>query len=222
MLSWAPAKRAGEPLSGYGARILRVYRLAPGPALRLREPVLWYGAPWDTEKLNGAVDSPGLPGIHIISLEKGEQRQKGAPQRVLDSLRRMYGAISCRDNSAPLRCSCVLLYGDTSLLPEDLQPYTEIVEVGFPSKRELLALVEQMAAESGGRTPDMDTMQEIVSSLAGLGLYEARRLVFRLLSVRTGRGERLIDNRELRRLAIRDVKKTVPCCGTAACSPSAG
>lgn len=204
----APARRVGEP---YLDMELAYYEFIGSRPDRLSGcENLFFGTErlGDTEKLNGAVDSPGLPGIHIISLENGEQRQKGAPQRVLDSLRlyvRSY--LSCRDNSAPLRCSCVLLYGDTSLLPEDLQPYTEIVEVGFPSKRELLALVEQMAAESGGRTPDMDTMQEIVSSLAGLGLYEARRLVFRLLSVRTGRGERLIDNRELRRLAIRDVKK---------------
>ena len=204
----APARRAGEP---YLDMELAYYVFIGSRPDRLSGcENLFFGTErlGDTEKLNGAVDSPGLPGIHIISLEKGEQRQKGAPQRVLDSLRRYVRSyLSCRDNSAPLRCSCVLLYGDTSLLPEDLQPYTEIVEVGFPSKRELLALVEQMAAESGGRTPDMDTMQEIVSSLAGLGLYEARRLVFRLLSVRTGRGERLIDNRELRRLAIRDVKK---------------
>lgn len=101
----------------------------------------------------------------------------------------------------------MLLYGDISLLPADLQPYTELVEVPFPSKRELMRLLETMCGENGHEPLSGDDMQELVSDLAGLGLYDARRLVFRLFNARTERGVRLIDDPPRRRRTVMDMKK---------------
>ena len=159
------------------------------------------------EKAGGSLDEPRLPVMTVLALENGGRPPRAAAETI-DALRRYVRRyLACRDDSSPLRCSCVLLYGDTSLLTEELQPYTEIVEIGFPDKRELRAMLDAMSA-ADGRSPLEDAdAQEVVSSLAGLGLYEAKRLIFRLLSVRTERGVRLIDSPELRRGAIRDMKK---------------
>lgn len=158
--------------------------------------------------MDGDLERAGQPGIYVVALEQDSPKPRQGEHGAIPALRsyvRSY--LSCRDNSSPLRCSCVLLYGDISLLPADLQPYTELVEVPFPSKRELMRLLETMCAENGHEPLSGDDMQELVSDLAGLGLYDARRLVFRLFNARTERGVRLIDDPPRRRRTVMDMKK---------------
>lgn len=155
--------------------------------------------------LSGNVDRAGSPCMFVIALGKSSSGEEQSQLRELRRYVRRY--LSCRDNSAPLRCSCVLLYGDISALPEDLLPYTEIVEVPFPLKREIIALAKDMTCELGHEPLAGEDLQELASSLAGLGLFEARRLIYRLLSVRTERGELLMDDTNERKQTVLAMKK---------------
>ena len=157
------------------------------------------------QQLSGDLDACGNPGIFIIALSSCTPSDEGRRLENLRAYVRSY--LSCRDNSSPLRCSCVLLYGDISALTPDLLPYTEIVELPFPRKREIIALIRDMLLGSGHGPLPEDEIQQLASDLSGLGLCEARRLIFRLISVRTARGELLIDSTAERRKTVLSVKK---------------
>lgn len=101
----------------------------------------------------------------------------------------------------------MLLYGDVSFLPDDLAPYTEIVEVDYPTRREIIRLVDEMTRENRARLELELDLQDIAPDLAGFGLYEIKRLVNRLLWLDPVDGRPLIFNPEARHRTILEAKR---------------
>ena len=165
-------------------------------------------------EMNGNPDKADSPAcIFVIPLNRASwappRNNEHSAVSVLRAYVRKY--TRCRDDNSPLRCSCVLLYGDTSFLPPDLQIYTEIVEVEYPSKREIMSLIKSLVETlpregSTGPLPDSD-LQELASDMAGFSLYEARRLIQRLLRMDNVNGQPVIANPPERRRIILDIKK---------------
>lgn len=165
-------------------------------------------------EMNGNLDRADSPAcIFVIPLNRASwappRNNEHSAVSVLRAYVRKY--TRCRDDNSPLRCSCVLLYGDTSFLPPDLQIYTEIVEVEYPSKREIMSLIKSLAESlpREGSTGPLSggDLQELASDLAGFSLYEARRLIQRLLRMDNVNGQPVIANPPERRRIMLDIKK---------------
>ena len=151
----------------------------------------------------------GTPGLFVLHLtSQSWKRREHAPSTI--SLLRSYvkAYTHCRDRSSPLRASCVILFGDVSLLPEDLLLYTELIEEDYPDAQELMELVARMAADYGTPIELRADVEAIARSLSGFHLMEAQRIMQRLLCSTASSGQPLLFTKE-RDQIILEAKKQV-------------
>lgn len=169
---------------------------------------LYLGADKLAGVAGGCLEESGLPGMFVVQLNRTSWSMGSGESGDVAYLREYVGRyLRCADNNSPLRCSCVLLYGDVSFLPDDLAPYTEIVEVDYPTRREIIRLVDEMTRENRARLELELDLQDIAPDLAGFGLYEIKRLVNRLLWLDPVDGRPLIFNPEARHRTILEAKR---------------
>ncbi len=157
---------------------------------------------------NGDLNRKGIPGLFVLHLTKSSWRKNIETDAAMIPVLRGYAEayVRCHDRSAPLRSSCVILYGDPGLIPKDLQIYTEIIEVDFPDAQELMALVSEMAEENGTPIELRELVEEVARALAGFQRMEARRMVQRLLWTTTDDGVPLLFTKDWKKLVL-DTKK---------------
>ena len=171
----------------------------------------------DYTKLKAAAESAGnldrdaaQASIFILHLTRDSWPPKGREPGMVSYLRRYTESyLCCRDNSAPLRCSLVLLYGDVSLLPEDLRPYTVVVDVKYPEKEEIMDIVVTMTEECGCLLEMKKDLEELVTALAGFGLMDIRRRMRELIFACDEEGRPLLYNPKKKKQVLLDAKKQV-------------
>lgn len=171
----------------------------------------------DYTKLMAAAESAGdldkdvAPvSIFILHLTHDSWRPNGQEPGMIPYLRKYTESyLCCQDNSAPLCCSLVVLYGDVSLLPEDLRPYTVIVDVKYPEKEEIMDIVVTMTEECGYPLELKEDREALVTALAGFGLMDIKRRMRELLFVCDEAGQPLLYNPKEKRRVLLDAKKQV-------------
>lgn len=112
------------------------------------------------------------------------------------------------DPSSPVMASCIILYGDTKFLPDDLMPYTSIVEEEYPKKKEIRDILTRMTGDK--KVPlDEDVVQELMKSLAGFRRGDVIRRINALLRADNIKGQAAILNPDFRRKSILTAKEQV-------------
>jgi len=149
----------------------------------------------------GGVKTP--PILAVLHLTKDSWFKKSDAQAGMVACLRNYvhSYVRCWDNASPLRSSCVLLYGDPGLLPEDLAPYTEILTVKYPKRWEIAEIVmdtvSKILQEPYGRTEEeRKEARAIAKDMAGFSISEVEDYTKRLLYVDSGGDAPAKDNRE--------------------------
>lgn len=143
------------------------------------------------------------PGMYVLKIDQRIwQAQTGELDIRINWLRQYVQAfIQESDGTAPVRTSCILLYGNTSMLPEDLAGYTEIIEEPYPDNDEIRQTLLDMANASGITLTDEKVIQDITLELAGFSRHKLRTLLRGMCN-----GRKLQDSK-LRRDEILSVKK---------------
>lgn len=93
----------------------------------------------------------------------------------------VHSYVRCPDNTSALRSSCVLLYGDPGVLPQDLLRYTEILTVAYPSQAEIKEILLKAVKEDGYPPLEEDVANEVSELMVGFGLSQAEEYIHRLL-----------------------------------------
>ncbi len=142
--------------------------------------------------LNGNSDSTGNPeNISIISALRNYVRNY---------------VLSHNDHS-PLRSSCVLLYGDPTLLPDDIKSYTQIITVDYPDFEEIKSTVLELAENFGHPFEKDSYADEIARSMLGFTLIQVEFYTSMMLYLTQESGEPKLHNEEARRKIILEAKK---------------
>lgn len=145
-------------------------------------------------------EKPCLFVLHLTSVSWEGAQNEPSTIALLRAYVKAY--VRCHDWSAPLRASCVILYGNVKLLPEDLLNYTEIIEESFPDALELMELVTHMAEEFGTPIELREVAKDTARALSGFGLMQARRMMQRLLWTTTSSGTPLLFTGERDKLIL--------------------
>lgn len=112
------------------------------------------------------------------------------------------------DPSSPVMASCIILYGDTKFLPDDLMPYTSIVEEEYPKKKEIRDILTRMTDDK--KLPlDEEVVQELMKSLAGFRRGDVIRRINALLRAGDINGQAAILDPDFRRKSILTAKEQV-------------
>lgn len=163
-------------------------------------------------KANGDLDAQEPAQLVLLHLTRENQTKKK------DSLSTQYAAalreyveryVCCRDNHCALRSSCVLLYGDVSLLPKDLQIYTKILRVEYPQTWEIAQLVTRLAQEQGKPYEDEADACQAALEMNGFGLMQAERNINALLWSDEEDGKTLLFDPVRRKQIVLEEKKQV-------------
>lgn len=88
----------------------------------------------------------------------------------------VHSYVRCGIITSALRRSCVLLYGDPGLLPQDLLRYTEILTVDYPNRAEIKDIVRTLA-----QTVDEKVAEEVAELMVGFSLTQVEEYTRRLL-----------------------------------------
>lgn len=113
-----------------------------------------------------------------------------ADQTLINFLRSYVQAyIRCRDLSSVLRSCRVFLYGDPSLLPQDLEPYTQILTADYPQIWELEQIIRRVAEENNRPVTSGNAPQQLAELMTGFSLIRAERFVQKLYWTDSAPGE---------------------------------
>lgn len=168
---------------------------------------------WDDlmQKDGKSVPVGGIaPGMYILPLgaEIWQQRTGEGSLRVNRLREYVHEHVNSIDPNSPVRQSCILLYGDTKYLPEDLKAYTAIVEEEYPQKWEIRNILQEMvAAEQISLAEDVCT--DIMKDLSGFSLRDAVRRIQGLLNADPIGGQAAIKDPVFRKENILTAKKQV-------------
>lgn len=128
-------------------------------------------------------------------------------RNTVECLRRyVHSYVRCLDNSSALRSSCVLLYGDLSVLPQDLLRYTEILTVDYPSQAEIKKLLRDTAKENGCPSLEEDVANKVSELMVGFSLTQAEEYIHRLLWIDGEDGRPMLFSEEERETVLLDAK----------------
>ena len=138
--------------------------------------------------IEGGVTAPGkaplpvMAVLHISHTSWKRTSSSSADDTLINFLRSYVQAYTrCRDLNSVLRSCRVLLYGDPTLLPSDLVPYTEIVTVSYPQIWELEQIIRRVAAENNKPvSSESKAPLQLAEKMTGFGLIHAERFVQKL------------------------------------------
>lgn len=160
----------------------------------------------------GSMDYGKPPKMVVLQMNQGPVSNGGSGSYLAATLRRyVHAYVRCRNDGSALRSSCVLLYGDPALLPEDLLIYTEVFTVEYPKTWEIMEILDNIVRESGilreiGED-ELKDRQEIAKSMAGFGLMQVERYVKRMIRADDREGKRLIFDPVAREEMLLDAKE---------------
>lgn len=160
-------------------------------------------ASWTPLLTSGTTPRNMKSGMYVLKLDKRSwSQQSGELDSRINWLRQYIRSfIQEPDFTAPVRSSCILLYGDISMLPEDLMGYTEIVEEPYPDRDEIELTLRNMACAVDLPLTDEAVIRDITIELAGFSRHKLRTLLRGMIH-----GRKLL-NPQLRREEILNVKK---------------
>lgn len=160
------------------------------------------GKPFDIRQMT--------PGMYILPLgaETWMQRSGEGDHRISRLREYVREFVNSVDPNSPVCASCILLYGDSKFLPDDLMGYTAIVEEEYPEKREIRNILTQMTAEAGVPL-DEEVVQDLMKDLSGFGRGDVCRRIRGLLCADDIAGKAAVLNREFRKQSILSAKKQV-------------
>lgn len=185
-------------------------RYAPYQAFLQEDMSLQYSRDYDNMycdwKMLMAKNTPVAkmqPGMYVLKVDRRSWMPQTGELDIRITWMRMYvqAFIQEADSTAPVRSSCIVLYGDISMLPEDLAAYTEIIEEPYPDNDEIRQTILDMAKASQTSLTDEKVIQDITLELAGFSRHKLRTLLRGMIN-----GEKLTDP-ELRQDEILSVKK---------------
>ena len=150
------------------------------------------------------------PGMYMLPLnaESWMQHSGEGDHRISRLRQYVHEYLGSIDPSCPVCRSCILLYGNTSLLPDDLAGYAAIVEEEYPEKWEIRQLLGAMTGQRG-ITLDEEVVQDLMKDLSGFSLGSARRQIGGLLQAADIQGKAAILDRDFRKKSILTAKKQV-------------
>lgn len=117
----------------------------------------------------------------------------------------VHSYVRCMYNDSALRSSCVLLYGDPTVLPKDLLRYTEILTVDYPNQAEIKEILQRITEENGHPALNENVANEISELMVGFSLTQVEEYVRRLLWIDGEDGKSVLDSEE-REEVILDAK----------------
>lgn len=150
------------------------------------------------------------PGMYILPLTANTWKQRDGENdhrinRLREYVREYLRSI---DPNSPVRSSCIILYGDTRYLPDDLMLYTSVVEEEYPKKVEIRRILDKMTAQAGVSL-DKEVVKELMKSLAGFSWGDVHRRIQALLRANDIDNQAAILNKGFRRKSILSAKKQV-------------
>ncbi len=111
------------------------------------------------------------------------------------------------NTASRLSNSLVLLYGDPSLIPVDLQPYTTVVSVKYPTQAEICRQLMDTAEAAGHPFEAAEDAQPLAAELTGFGVMEVERMANKLLQGPLVEGHLPIHHPRKRIRVAREEKK---------------
>lgn len=171
--------------------------------------------PLDALSENGGSMSYQKPAcLFLLHLTRSSANSKQIENHTLVQNLRKYvnSYVSCTNTSSALRNSCVLLYGNPTLLPEDLLPYTEIITVPYPKTWEIREIISKIAAENGHpieQNATDDLALEIALQMTGFSLMQVENHINKLLWVDGKDGRPLLFCKERDRLLLDAKSKAI-------------
>ena len=114
----------------------------------------------------------------------------------------VHSYVRCSDNASALRSSCVLLYGDLSVLPTDLLRYTEILSVAYPSQAEIKEILLKAVTEAGHPPLAEDVANEVSELMVGFSLTQAEEYIHRLLWIHGEDGRPMLFSRKRKSILL--------------------
>ena len=112
------------------------------------------------------------------------------------------------DPTSPVRSSCIILYGDSQYLPEDLMEYTMIVEEEYPAKKEIREIIITTSAEAGISLSE-EVIRELVNDLSGFSIGNVYRRLTSLIRAKDINDGPAILDPKFRKNTILSAKKQV-------------
>ena len=141
----------------------------------------------------GAADSPTAMAAHLTRKDPG----------TVEYLRAyVHSYVRCSDNASALRSSCVLLYGDLSVLPQDLLRYTEILTVDYPSQAEIKEILLRAVKEDGQDSLADDVANEVSELMVGFSLSQAEEYIYRLLWIHGDDGRPMLFSKKRKSILL--------------------
>ncbi len=120
--------------------------------------------------------------LPIVS-EPGKQI---ANSNIIELLREYIRSYIGFDDYSPIRSSCVILYGDSSLITDDLSVYTEIIEPDYPSTEEIRQTISSLVDKYGDKnyTYHKEDMNELAYNMRGFTLIQTEFFIKKMLRLR--------------------------------------
>jgi len=120
--------------------------------------------------------------LPLVSLS-GKQM---ANLNVIELLREYVRSYIGFDDYSPIRSSCVILYGDSSLITDELSAYTEIIEPDYPSTEEIRQTIFSLVEKYGDKnyTYPKDDMNELAYNMRGFTLIQTEFFIKKMLRLR--------------------------------------
>ncbi len=147
--------------------------------------------------------------LHLVC-EPGTTK---ANANVIHCLRTYINAyVSCVDDNSPLRTSCVILYGNSALLEEDLISYAEIITPDYPSTEEIKNLIVTINEKYGDKkyAPKEKDIQEIAYLMRGFTFIQAEFCIKKMIRLKQENGAPLMCNiKECKKLVLETKKQNL-------------
>ena len=114
--------------------------------------------------------------------------------------------LSSNDDFSALRSSCVLVYGDPTLIPGNLKGYTEIITIEYPKFEEIRETVLTLAEEAGYGYDKPFEANEVARELLGFSLMEVEFYTKKMLHLFNEEGKPKLKDSKERNKIILDAK----------------
>ena len=125
------------------------------------------------------------PKLFLLPLFSEPGKQMANPD-VIELLRRYVRSYIGFDDYSPIRSSCVILYGDSSLITDELSSYTEIIEPDYPSTEEIRQTISSIIDKYGDKnyTYPKEDMNELAYNMRGFTLIQTEFFIKKMLRLR--------------------------------------
>lgn len=159
----------GDPIGA----VANLHRQLPQPSLDMESPWKWQ---------DGKSTTYPAPQLMIARAPKHTENSYDGLARYEGLTRYVEEYLRDTNDSSALRCSVMILYGETNELPQHLVQYAEFIDLELPDRGEIYDLIQQKMAEFGvAPFEDERDQLNLAASLLGFSRAQVSRLLGRLL-----------------------------------------